>query len=160
MAASDWSAVTLCTYADVKEEFPEKIGLDRLTGEASAADAKDAVEAKIAKAKERIGDRLLADLRDRIFSMNLDADVDIRDWIHNPTIFKNACVFMTLHLLCNANVMHPDDLYSAKSEYYLRQFKDEMNMATALVQFDSDDDAAMDELEASRSTMAFKLTRV
>lgn len=157
MAVSDWSATTLCTYADVIDEYSNA---DDLTNASLEDDAETQIESENSDSKDYIGRKLTAKLRNKIEELDLDADVDILDYIENADTFKDACIMRTMQSLHRKNIMHDDDFHDKRSRLYEERFKDEFQTALSLVRFDADADGDIDQTEASQSGMANRFFRV
>lgn len=158
MAIGDWSEATLAIHSDVTSRFAD--ALDLVAGATDVA-KQAVITAYLAKSKdERIGDILTVELRHFIVEMDLDANVDVRDWINNPEVFKYAAVADTLKRIFEDNVQSPDDYHDMMSKKYEAEFKEKMRIAIALVQFDIDNDSELDQEEASGSFVGNKFQRV
>lgn len=157
MAIGDWSAATLATHEDVTSRYAD--ALDLVAG-ANAAAKQAVVATYIVKSTERIGDMLDVELRHFIVEMDLNANVDIKDWVNNPAIFKKAAVADTLKLIFEDNIQSPEDYHDMMSKRFEVEFKEKMRIAMALIQFDIDSDSEIDQEEASGSFVGNKFQRV
>jgi hypothetical protein len=150
MAVGDWSAATLATYEDVTDRYARAYDL---TGETVLGNQQAKITNFLTRAKENIGRLLNAHLRERWVEMDLDTDVDIKDYIENPTVFKQAAVAACLaflfednafeegdfhHLRMGDNAFEEGDFHHLRMGEYRQEFQREYKLGLSLVDFDSD----------------------
>lgn len=158
MAVGDWSEASLATYTDVIGRYSRAYDL---TGETLLANQQAAVTAYIAKAKEYIGRRLLTDLRKLWVEMDLDTDAEIRDYLANPEVFKEAAVAWTLKLLFEDNSFEEGDYHDKRMRDFMAEFRVEFDLAMTLVEFDRDTSGDIDEAEKAGSGVSeYRFMRV
>jgi hypothetical protein len=135
MAVGDWSAATLATYEDVTDRYARAYDL---TGETVLGNQQAKITNFLTRAKENIGRLLNAHLRERWVEMDLDTDVDIKDYIENPTVFKQAAVAACLAFLFEDNAFEEGDFHHLRMGEYRQEFQREYKLGLSLVDFDSD----------------------
>lgn len=145
MAVGDWSATDLCDYDDVRNEY-EDVG--DLTGETVTANQNTVITAYIAKAKIFIGRKLDVILRAKHSVEDYEA-TDLKDLISNPEELLAASVDYTLHLMFRDNETSSDDYNAYKGHEYLGKFKEDFADGAALLRFDADESADIDQEERS-----------
>lgn len=135
MAVGDWSAATLATYEDVTDRYARAYDL---TGETVTGNQQAKITKFLTRAKENIGRLLDAHLRERWVEMDLDTDVDIKDYIENPTVFKQAAVSGCLAFLFEDNAFEEGDFHHLRMTEYRQEYMREYKLGLSLVDFDSD----------------------
>lgn len=157
MAVSDWSEIVLATTDDVVSRYERARELTGAVGGA-AQDAK--IVAQIAFAKSRIGKLLRVRLRQKILEMNLAADVDILDYIANPDVLKDAAVAYTLYLLFESASMSDDGYYYGMAANFQKFYREEFDIAFALIEFDENASGAIEQEEAAVGQSGTRFYRV
>lgn len=137
MAINSWADADLCNDADcVKEEsrildWNDNQGLARYR----------------ALAKEKIGIRLAAILRNEKVLMDLEVDESVLDHIYSYDPLKTPVVHLTIYLLCKDKIMNPGDLYDEKSRDHYRLYQEEFNTAVDSLSLDFDESGTLEASE-------------
>ncbi len=130
-----WADVTLAEAADVRERYP-RVG-EICESEVKAAQDKEITEF-IAKAKAFIGRKLDVIILSRYADREFQA-ADSKDLITNPSVLKDSCVAWTLKLMFENVELNEGDYNSVKKQDFETEFKEEFNIASALLKFDEDE---------------------
>lgn len=157
MAVGDWSEITLATAADVVERYERA---RELTGVAGGAAQDAAIADKLNFAKSRIGKLLNVRLRPKIAELDLPAEVDILDHIANPEILKDAAVTYALYLLFESASLSDDGYYYSMAANYQKHYREEFDIAFALLQFDENSSGTIEQNEAAAGQSATRFYRV
>lgn len=153
----DWSEAALADYDDVLERYARAYDL---TGETVEGNQQTKVTEQIAKAKEHIGNLLTLQMRPKILEMDLDADIEILDYIENPGVFKNAAVAWALMRLFQDNIYRDESYNYSQYELFRAEFKQEFDIAFGLMRFDTDNDGDIGQDEAARPESSTRFYRV
>ena len=152
-----WADATLATYQDVLDRYANAYDL---TGETVEADQQAKIEEYIGKAKDKIGRLLDVELRPRWAEIGVDSATDLKDLINNPDVFKHACVAWTLRLMFQDNSTQLEDFYDKMQDEFEKEFREEMNIAVALVEFDYDQSGDIEDDEKATGPIGNKFYRV
>jgi len=114
--------------------------------------------AKIALAKEEIGDRLEVYLKGRYYDEYIDFedDEDIKDLVSNPTVFNRSSDYYTLYLIYEDLAQGKSEgAYYTKKVEYKQRFEDKINIDLQRISIstdlDSDAEYYMQDIRRSRS---------
>ena len=150
MAVGDWSAATLAVEADVTSRY---------TKAASLLEQTEAISDFIAIAKSEIGERLDVWLREKRSTISETDLADLKDLLANPTVFKSAAVAFTLYRMHEKNIYEPEDFHTQQARIYYREYQDKFDQAIALVQLDTDNSGAIEDVEAATAPTMSRFQR-
>ncbi len=156
MAVGDWSAVTLCTYSDLQDHYPDVL---ELTGE-SGATAQSTTNDWCTRAQEEIGLRLDDVLRQKYAQNDYTTSEDLKDHISNATVLQLACIYLALAKMFKDNVIHKGDYYNTRQLEYEMLYGDELDSAIGRLRFDQDKDGSIDDPEMAQGTGRYRFDRV
>lgn len=148
MAVGDWSATDLCTDGDISRFESDFDKWVQTRG--SGKHWRDT-------AKELIGDRLRASLKD--LELATDTGVEVLDFISNPEELKNAACYKTLQLVANDNVVNPGDRWTQKAIYYSDLFDDIFDEAVKMLHIDQDESGTIEDSEKYSGSIDVKFQR-
>lgn len=141
-----WTDETLAVPEDVRERYPRVGDLCEST---VLAEQDEEIEAYIAKAKKNIGRKLDLTLSSKYAGKEFDAP-DMKDLIINPSVLKESAVADCLRLMFEDAESAEDDYNNLKKRSFEKEFREEYNIATALIIFDEDESGSGDKSEKTQ----------
>lgn len=135
MAISTWSTTDLCLDKDL-------VAIEQNVLKWCAPDG--SAERWRAEAKRRIGEKLRRGLH---AEQKAATESEVLNLIENPEALLTAACFLTLHLIANDKMTHPQDYYAAKSVFYLGEFNSEWPGAKSDLNYDTDESGTISDSE-------------
>jgi len=147
MAIGDWANTDLCIDRDLVRI--ERKAMDWTKPQGDAGHWRS-------EAKRQIGEKLRRGLHAEQLTATED---EILDLISNPESLLTCAIFLTLHLIANDRMAHPQDFYAAKAAHYLNEFEKEFPQAKSDLHFDSDESGAITDGEKFNVPTGVKIQR-
>jgi len=134
-----WADTNLAEPGDVLSRSSDA---DQHAGDRSIADY-------LASTKELFGRKLDQTLRAKRDEITKTEQADLKDLINNLTVLKNAAVAHTLMRIHSDSIISEGDFHQIKRDEYQREYTEEWNIATSLIEYDSDQSGDISDEEAA-----------
>lgn len=141
---TDWSALELCGDSDVLALESNYLNFTTNSSHWRAS------------AKADIERRLRYNFRDRELATQAS---DVLDLISNPEVLKAAAACKTIELCARNNIAMVGDAWSEKARIYGKEFDREFSEALGMIDFDENEDNAIDDSEKYNVKPGIRLTR-